>query len=248
MYMKNFKGMNILVTGGARGIGKAIVERFIRMGARVFFTYNNSSNEAKKIEKEFGSNRVKAFKLNVANYGDAEKLIKAIIKKYGHIDVLINNAGIVKDRPIVEMTQKDFSDVLNTDLTGVFNLSKIIIPFMIQNKKGAIVNISSFSAIKGVSFQCNYSAAKAAVLGFTRSLGKEVARFNITVNSICPGFIKTEMFDNLHPFVKANAVKSIPLGRVGCPEEVAGLAAYLSSNEATYITGQTFIIDGGLSI
>lgn len=245
--MKRFKNKNILVTGGARGIGKAIVKRFVKEGARVFFTYNSSKNEAKFLSREL-TGVTYEYKLDVRDFKKSESAVNRIIKEYAYIDILINNAGITADNSIQDMRCDEFRNVIDTNLMGVFNLSKSVIPHMVSRRKGRIVNISSISAIKGVSQQINYSASKAAILGFSRSLAKEVARFNITVNAVCPGFIETDMFNKLPAFSRSSALKNIPLGRIGKSQEVAGLVAYLSSEEAAYITGQVFIIDGGLSI
>lgn len=242
-----FSGKNILVTGGATGIGEAIVKRFMLEGARVFFTYNSSLVNAKRIMLEHKGKSLKAYKLDVRKYKDSLALVRNIIRLYGHIDILVNNAGITLDLPFENMSYDEFKKVIDTNLIGVFNLSKALIPYMIKGHSGKIINISSVSAVKGVPLQVNYSSSKSAILGFTRSLAKEVARYDITVNSVCPGFIETDMFNRLNAFSKSNSVKYIPLGRIGKPEEVAGLVAYLSSDEASYITGQSFVIDGGLS-
>ena len=246
--MKRFKNKNILVTGGARGIGKAIVRRFIDEGARVLFTYYLSEIQAKIFLKELKAKHAQAYKLDVRNRRDVRILIGDLVKEYGKIDILINNAGITKDNSIEKMKHKEFKDVIDTNLVGVFNVTKAVIPYMISRKEGKIINISSISAIRGIAYQTNYSASKAAILGFMRSLAREVGRFNIKVNAVCPGFIETDMFNKLSSFSRNNAVRQIPLSRIGRPEEVAGLVAYLSSREADYITGQSFIIDGGLSI
>lgn len=246
--MKRFKNRNILITGGSRGIGRAIVSRFIKEGARVFFIYNSSEDEAKKFIKELNTALINPYKLDVRDYKKAVRVVNGIVKEYGYIDILVNNAGITRDCAINEMKYNDFKDVVDTNLFGTFNLVRAVIPHLISRRKGKIINISSVSAVRGVPHQVNYSASKAAILGFTRSLAREVARYNINVNAILPGFIQTDMFDKLNAFSKSAALKNIPLRRVGKPAEVAGLAAYLSSKEAAYITGQIFVIDGGISI
>ncbi len=246
--MKRFKNQNILITGGSRGIGRAIVSRFIKEGARVFFIYNSGEDETKKIIKELNTALINPYKLDVRDYKKTVRVVNAIVKEYGHIDILINNAGITRDSAINEMKYNDFKDVVDTNLFGTFNFVRAVIPHLISRRKGKIINISSVSAIRGVPHQVNYSASKAAILGFTRSLAREVARYDINVNAILPGFIQTDMFDKLNAFSKSVALKNIPLRRVGKPAEVAGLAAYLSSKEAAYITGQIFVIDGGISI
>ncbi|MEI8011770.1 MAG: 3-oxoacyl-ACP reductase family protein [Candidatus Omnitrophota bacterium] len=248
MRKKKFKGKNILITGGARGIGVALVKRFALEGSNVYFTYKTSSAAALQLAREFDRYGVKAYKLDVTSYKNSVLLVKRIIQEHQHIDILVNNAGITMDKPMQEMKAAEFRDVIETNLTGTFNLCRAVIPYMMTQRKGSIVNVSSVSAIKAVMWQVNYAVSKAGILGLTRTLAKEMARYNINVNAVCPGFIETDMLLTMHPHVRSNLSKIIPLGRIGRTEEVAGLVAYLASNEATYITGQSFIIDGGLSI
>ena len=248
MFKDRLKGKNILVTGGAKGIGEAVVKRCALEGARVFFTYKASTSEALQLVKKYGGHGVKAFKLDVTNYKKAVAVVNGIIQECERIDILVNNAGITSDKPVLEMKPEEFRGVIETNLTGTFNLCRAVVPYMTTQRRGSIVNISSVSALKGIMWQVNYSASKAGILGLTRSLAKEMARFNINVNAVCPGFIETDMFTHLHPFVRSNALKVVPLERIGRTEEVAGLVAYLASNEAAYITGQSFVIDGGLTL
>jgi 3-oxoacyl-[acyl-carrier protein] reductase len=239
-----------IVTGGARGIGAALVRTLCREGATCLFTYKSSSSQAEALAQEIreSGGRAVPVMLDVRDYDGARRLVTQAKEDFGGIDILINNAGITRDRSLMMMSRGEWSEVLDTDLTGVFNMSQSCITTFLKQKSGNIVNISSVSGIKPMPGQVNYSAAKAGVIGFTKSLAKEVAPYNIRVNAVAPGFIETDMLMQLHEKQRVKVLDEIPLGRFGMPEEVARTVLFLVSNEAAYITGQVIQIDGGLGI
>jgi 3-oxoacyl-[acyl-carrier protein] reductase len=239
-----------IVTGGARGIGAALVRTLCREGATCLFTYKSSSSQAEALAQEIreSGGRAVPVMLDVRDYDGARRLVTQAKEDFGGIDILINNAGITRDRSLMMMSRGEWSEVLDTDLTGVFNMSQSCITTFLKQKSGNIVNISSVSGIKPMPGQVNYSAAKAGVIGFTKSLAKEVAPYNIRVNAVAPGFIETDMLMQLHEKQRVKVLDEIPLGRFGMPEEVARTVLFLVSDEAAYITGQVIQIDGGLGI
>ena len=243
-------GKVAIVTGGARGIGEALVRTLCREGAACLFTYVSSSSSAETLAQEIRESGGKAVPvmLDVRDYDGARRLVTQAKEDFGGIDILINNAGITRDRSLMMMSRVEWSEVIDTDLTGVFNMSQACITTFLKRKSGNIVNISSVSGIKPMPGQVNYSAAKAGVIGFTKSLAKEVAPYNIRVNAVAPGFIETDMLMQLHEKQRIKVLEEIPVGRFGMPEEVARTVLFLVSDEAAYITGQVVQIDGGLGI
>jgi len=237
-----------IVTGGTRGIGKAIVFELIYQGAKVVFTYLKSDKSAGVILDEIKElkGEAEAVKQDVRDFESATKVAKETINRFGKIDVLVNNAGIVRDKALMMMGVEDWEDVIKTNLTGYFNMIRACIVTMMKQKSGNIINISSVSGITGIARQVNYSASKAGIIGLTKALAKEVASYNIKVNAIAPGFIETDMVTNLKD--KDNLLKKIPLSRFGHPKEVAKTVSFLLSDKAGYITGQAVKIDGGLAI
>jgi len=236
-----------VITGAARGIGRAIAERFLEKKAEVIITDINEDmcKDAQKYFEEKGFKCDYAV-FNVANYEDTEKAFKEIIEKYGKIDVLVNNAGITKDKLFMRMNPSDWQAVIDVNLTGVFNCCKAAYKPMLKNKSGRIINISSVVGLMGNAGQVNYSASKAGLLGLTKSLAKEFGSRNITVNAIAPGFIQTEMTHVLSEDVIKNFMNIIPLNRAGNPEDVANAVLFLASDLADYITGQVLNVDGGM--
>jgi 3-oxoacyl-[acyl-carrier protein] reductase len=234
-----------IVTGGSRGIGRAIVEALAREGARVAFTY--AQNKALADELANGDTVI-GFQMDVSNFNQAKEFVKQVKDKWGAVDILVNNAGITRDKLAALMGEKDWDDVLNTNLKGVFNVTKPVIGLMIRQKRGAILNITSISGIIGMPGQLNYSSSKAGVIGFTKALAKELAKANVTVNALAPGFVETDMTAVLNEEYKTRALEQIPLGRFAKPAEMAEVALFLVSSRASYITGQVIQVDGGLAI
>ena len=237
-----------LITGATRGIGKQIAITLAQAGYDIAINYRKENEDLKNTKQEIEQTGAKCLTLqgDVSNYEDCEKIAKEIIEEYGKIDVLVNNAGITKDTLLMRMKKEDFEDVININLIGTFNMTKNIIPYMMKNRTGRIINISSVVGISGNAGQANYAASKAGIIGFTKSLAKEVGSRNILVNSIAPGFIETAMTDVLKEEIKEEISKTIPLKRMGKAQDVANLVKFLASEESSYITGQVIHVDGGM--
>ncbi|MEO0234764.1 MAG: 3-oxoacyl-[acyl-carrier-protein] reductase [candidate division WOR-3 bacterium] len=242
-----FKGKNVIVTGGLRGIGKSISLSFASEGANVivFDLIDDNLQEIKKEIEKFGVS-FEYFKVDVSSFSMVEQVVEEVMKKYENIDFLINNAGITKDNLLISMTEEEWDKVIAVNLKGTFNCSKSVVKYMIKKRKGVITNISSVIGIMGNKGQSNYAASKAGIIGFTKSLAKEVGSRNVRVNAIAPGFIETDMTKKLPEEVIKEYAKLIPLGRMGIPEDVANLCLFLSSEKASYITGQVIHCDGGM--
>jgi 3-oxoacyl-[acyl-carrier protein] reductase len=245
-----FKGKVAIVTGGTRGIGRAIALELARNGCNVAFNYTKSIEEANKLVKEIESIGPSAIslQLNAASFEGAKNMVKDVKDKYGRIDFLINNAGITRDKLLALMGENDWDDVINTNLKSVYNFSKAVITQMIKQKSGSILNITSVSGITGMAGQVNYSSSKAGMIGFTKALAKEVGKVNVTVNAIACGFIDTDMTAVLPQEYKDKMIEMVPVKRFGKPEEVAKVAMFLLSDNARYITGHVLSVDGGLAM
>ena len=240
-----FQNRVAIVTGGSRGIGRAIVQALAREGAKVAFTY--AQNKAMADEVANGDTIV-GFQTDATNFDQAKELVKQVKDKWGSVDILVNNAGITRDKLAAMMSEKDWDDVLDTNLKGVFNVTKPTIGVMIRQRRGAILNITSISGIVGMPGQLNYSSSKAGVIGFTKALAKELAKAQIRVNALAPGFVETDMTAVLKEEYKAKALEQVPLGRFAKVEDIAEVALFLLSDKANYITGQVLQVDGGLAI
>ena len=237
-----------LVTGGTRGIGRKIAEKFAENGYNLVLSYVSSNVDLEVIKEAFKkyNNSVLILKADVSKYEECENLVKEAINKFGKVDVLVNNAGITKDGLIAMMKEENFSKVIDVNLKGTFNMCRNLVPYMMKNKSGNIVNISSVVGIIGNAGQSNYAASKAGVIGFSKALAKELAGRNIRVNAVAPGFIDTDMTSILSDKVKENIYSQIPLKRMGKAKEVANVVYFLSSEESSYITGQVINVDGGM--
>jgi 3-oxoacyl-[acyl-carrier protein] reductase len=246
--MKLLENKTAIITGASRGIGMGIALEFAKQGANVAFTYNSSAEAAKILETELEQFGIKArgYQSNAAIYDAAQDLVQEVIKEFGSVDVLINNAGITKDNLLMRISEEDFDKVIEVNLKSVFNLTKAVIRPMMKQRKGSIINMSSVVGVKGNAGQTNYAASKAGILGFTKSVAQELGSRNIRCNAIAPGFIETEMTAKLDPNTVQEWRDSIPLKRGGTPEDVANACIFLASDLSDYVTGQTLNVDGGM--
>ena len=244
----SLNGKTALVTGASRGIGRAIALRLAEDGANVAVIYAGSADKAEAVVNEITALGVnaKAYRCNVADSAAVNETVKAVTNDLGKIDILVNNAGITRDGLMLRMKDEDFDAVLDTNLKGAFNMIRACYSGFIRKKSGRIINISSVSGIMGNAGQANYSAAKAGVIGLTKSVARELASRGITCNAVAPGFIQTDMTENLGD--NNPLLNSIPLGRMGKPEDIAAAVAFLASDSAAYITGEVLKVDGGLAI
>ena len=244
----SLNGKTALVTGASRGIGRAIALRLAEDGANVAVIYAGSADKAKAVVNEITALGVnaKAYRCNVADSAAVNETVKAVTNDLGKIDILVNNAGITRDGLMLRMKDEDFDAVLDTNLKGAFNMIRACYSGFIRKKSGRIINISSVSGIMGNAGQANYSASKAGVIGLTKSVARELASRGITCNAVAPGFIQTDMTENLGD--NNPLLNSIPLGRMGKPEDIAAAVAFLASDSAAYITGEVLKVDGGLAV
>ncbi len=244
----SLEGKVALVTGGSRGIGRAIALELASRGANVAVNYAGNEEAAQQVvgEIEAKGRQGLAVQADVSNSAAVDEMIKKVLDAFGRIDILVNNAGITRDNLLMRMKEEDWDQVVDTNLKGAFLCTKAVLRQMMRQKEGRIINISSISSMTGTAGQANYAASKAGLIALTKTTAREVASRGITVNAIAPGFIKTEMTDVLDDSYKQQLLDQIPMGRIGEPEDIARLAAFLASDEAAYITGQTIHVNGGM--
>lgn len=242
------KGKTAVVTGASRGIGRAIAVKLARLGANVVVNYRNSVEAVQEVVKEIEALGAKALAVqcDISSYSDAENMMKKCIEEFGSLDILVNNAGITKDGLLMRMKEEDFDSVIDINLKGAFNCTRHVSAIMLKQRSGRIINISSVSGLTGNAGQVNYSSAKAGILGMTKAVAKELASRGVTCNAVAPGYIQTDMTDVLSDKVKDTIMNTIPLKKLGNPEDVANAVAFLASEEASYITGQIINVDGGM--
>lgn len=246
--MKLLEGKTALVTGASKGIGRKIAEIFAAHGAHVAFTYLSSVEKGVALEEElkvFGT-QVKGYRSDASKFEEAEQLITSVVADFGTVDIVVNNAGITKDGLLMRMTEQNWDEVINVNLKSVFNVTKAASKTMMKNRKGVFINMSSVVGVQGNAGQSNYSASKSGIIGFSKSIAKELGSRNIRTNVVAPGFIRTEMTDVLDPEVVKGWEQNIPLKRAGEPEDVANMCLFLASDLSSYITGQVFPVDGGM--
>lgn len=237
-----------LITGATRGIGRQIAVTLAKEGYDIALNYRKENEELESVKKEIEESKVQclAIKGDVSSFEDCEEFVKQVIEKFEKIDVLVNNAGITKDMLLMRMKKEDFEQVIDVNLVGTFNVTKNVISHMLKARSGRIINISSVVGISGNAGQTNYSASKAGIIGFTKSLAKEVASRGILVNAVAPGFIETSMTEVLKDEVKEEIAKNIPLKRMGRAQDVANVVKFLASSDSSYMTGQVLHVDGGM--
>ena len=246
--MKALEGKVALVTGASKGIGRAIAQKFVELGAQVAFTYLSSVEKGQQLEQELTANggRAKGYRSDAADMAQAEQLVEDVVKEFGKLDIVVNNAGITRDGLLMRMNEEQWDAVINTNLKSVFNVTKAATKHMMRAKSGSLINITSVVGIKGNAGQANYAASKAGIIGFTKSVALELGSRNIRCNAIAPGFIETEMTAELDQKVVDEWRKAIPLKRGGTPEDVANAAVFLASDQSAYISGQVLQVDGGM--
>ncbi len=239
-----------VVTGGTRGIGKSIVQTLARQGAQVLFTYVNSDAKAQELESSLAKENFKAkgFKVDVKDFKQVDTWKEQILDQYSGVDILVNNAGIIRDKALAMMSPEEWADVIDTNLTGLFNVTKSFSMTFMKQRQGNIINISSLSGIIGIPRQTNYSASKGGMIAFSKALAKEVAAYNVRVNVVAPGFINTDMTSTLKEDYIKHVMPQIPLARFGTSEEVASVVLFLATEQSDYITGQVIRVDGGLGM
>jgi len=239
-----------LITGGTRGIGRQVVEKLTGRGAKIAFTYQQSSDLANNLASELqGRNiEIKAIQVDIGDYEQAKQAVDQVIDSWGRIDILVNNAGIIRDRTLLMMSYEEWQAVIQTNLGGVFNVTKNAIFHMLKSKTGRVINLSSISGINGSAGQTNYSASKAGIIGFSRALAKEVAPYGLTVNVVAPGGVNTDMLASMSEKARTAMLQSIPAGRFCEPEEVAGVVEWLAFDSPLYLTGNVIVLDGGAGI
>lgn len=246
--MKLLNNKNAIITGASRGIGRGIALEFAKQGCSVAFTYSKSIEQANELVKELELYGVKAkgYQSDASSYTDSELLVQSVLNDFSGIDILINNAGITKDNLLMRLSEKDFDDVINVNLKSVFNMTKAVQKTFLKQRKGSLIHMSSVVGVKGNAGQSNYSASKAGIIGFSKSIALELGSRNIRSNVIAPGFIETEMTKNLSEEIVEKWRKAIPLKRGGTPEDIANTCVFLASDLSSYITGQVINVDGGM--
>ncbi len=246
--MKLLEGKTALITGASKGIGRKIAEKFAEQGANVAFTYLSSVEKGQALEEELKSfgTQVKGYRSDASKFAEAEKLVNDIVADFGTLDIVVNNAGITKDGLLMRMSEENFDEVIEVNLKSVFNTTKAASKVMMKNRKGVFINMSSVVGVQGNAGQANYAASKAGIIGFTKSVAKELGSRNIRSNVVAPGFIRTEMTEVLDPKVVEGWEKDIPLKRAGEVEDVANVCVFLASDMSAYVTGQVLSVCGGM--
>lgn len=246
--MKLLENKVALITGGSRGIGANMVEIFAQHGAHVAFTYRSSKESAERIAEQaaqYGTT-VKAYTSDASSFADTQTLVTEVIKEFGKVDILVNNAGITRDNLLMRMSEDQWDEIMNNNLKSVYNFTKAIMRPMLKARGGSIINISSIVGLIGNAGQANYAAAKAGMIGFTKSIAKEVGSRNIRCNAIAPGFITTSMTEDLDEKIQTNMKQATSLQRFGTPEEISNAAVFLASDLSSYVTGETLSVTGGM--